>query len=554
MIKLRVYLPVFVIFVLAIVALTSNKASATTVSVTDSNVQWSPYGWVASSSTYKQSPTTGSYIDVAFTGTTLGLNVDNSFFSPATLSGLQISAFIDGNTTPVVRTMADISGGQIMFTTGLAPGNHYAHIVITYNTNYTTRWAAVSGTPRSTLRITSIQLQTAASVLPATSTPISKTGPRTLIYGDSITEGNGIGSNGAQSWAAIAGGALNTRFGIHGYAGQSWWISFNSNTADFYYPSNEADYPNGVWNNYFQGNSLLNTATNPASGYKEGAPDVILNNLGINDGNGYSFVLTNSPSQGPTFLEGEALRINDWLEDTRAATGNPYTPIIIVKPFGFGCTTANNPSVSATTQTAYQTLSALYTSTVNQYKTANNDPRVYIVDLGAVGCETVVANSSDNLHPNVAGSLLLGQMAAAQAEQYIYIDLAASFNGQALVNGLALTSSKPTLSGAGIPGSSIVATLGSQTCSTTVTVNSTWSCTFANAIANGAYSLLITETAPWGQVNTLGSYNVTVAVEILAPTGVDVYRQYATAGFLLVGGFGLAARHFRRRHQSYKLL
>jgi len=530
------------IFILTMVGFfslsTPSVFAAGEIAVDNSNIAWSPYGWVANGSVYKQSPTVGSYINVAFTGTTLGLNVDASMVTaPAVPANVIVSAYIDGG-APISLTLADVSVNQLIFTSSLSSGSHYAHIVIDSNTNSSSRWSYSGGAPISLLRVTSIQLESSGTIQSLAATPLAQTGPKILYYGDSITEGNGIsGTYGSQSHAAIVGNALDAQYGIHGYSSLMWWFSVLSNTPDFNYPiSDAANFPTAVWNNYFKNSSLLNTANLPSSGYIEGTPDAIFNNVGVNDINLYGLL-------GLTAINNYAANINDWLEQQRTTIG-ARPAIFMVVPFNYNCTAEMQPTYNIPYVQLYK---QTYIDTVNDYKTSNSDNRVFIIDLGENGCQTVIDNSSDGLHPNATGAQLLGEEIASLAEPNIILDtpLTASINGQNVSDGMNITA--PAVLSGTAPGSStitITAQPGSHLCTTTVAVDGAWSCTITGLSGGTTYQINISVLTTYNQTINLDEFtivysnaetgNVLSEGGKLAKTGINLPLISLLASFLVM--------------------
>lgn len=510
---------IFILTALSFFSLsTPGVFAAGEIAVDNPNIAWSPYGWVANGSVYRQSPTVGSYINVAFTGTTLGLNVDASMVSaPAAPANVTVAAYIDGN-APITLSLADVSANQLIFTSSLSSGDHYAHIVIQSNTNFSSRWSYSGGTPISLLRITSIQLSPSGLTKSLATTPLAQTGPKIIYYGDSITEGNGIGGTyGSQSHASVVGDTLDAQYGIHGYSSLTWWFSILSNTPDFSYPASDVvNFPTAIWNNHYKDTSLLNNPALANSGYSEGTPDAVFNNLGINDINIYGIF-------GVAALNNYATNISDWLEQQRAALG-ARPAIFMVVPFNYGCTielqpTYNIPNVQLYKQT--------YLDAINNYKSSNNDNRVFIIDLGENGCQTVVDNSSDGLHPNTTGAQLLGEEIANLAASNIILDtpLTASINGQDITNGMTVNA-PAIISGTAPSGSTITITAqpGNNTCTTTASTNGTWSCTLSSP-SNGTLSIVAQTT--YNQTLALGPFSFIISpissntAETLAKTGKD---------------------------------
>lgn len=489
------------------------------VAIDDPNIAWSPYGWVANGNTYKQSPTVGSYVDIAFTGNTIGLNVDVSMLGgPVLPSNITISAYID-NDTPLTMSLNDVSANQLIFTNSLSNGTHYAHIVIESNTNYSSRWSYSGGDPLSLLRITSLQLNGSGITNSLQNTPIYKLGPKIIYFGDSITEGNGVsaGSYGSSSTAANVGKLLNSSYGIHGYESLTWWSSIFSNTTDFTYPiSDTMNFPAAVWNNNYHGSSLLNNLNLPSSGFKEGAPDAIFNNLGINDINLYSFF-------GVTALNNYASNIQDWLEQTRFSLG-ARPAIFMVMPFNYNCTSLINSTYNSTQESTLQLYRQKYIDTIANYKANNSDNRVFLIDLGVSGCQTVVDNSTDNLHPNKTGAILLGERIANLSKPNIILDtpLTANVNNQALKDRM-IVSSLVALSGTA-PGNSTITIStepGGHVCTTIATVDGTWTCKLESLIKNMDYKISVSAYTTYGQYLYIDDFTVIYTGTVSSTTSTD---------------------------------
>lgn len=553
---------IFILTVLGLFSLsTPGVFAAGEIAVDNSNIAWSPYGWVTNGSVYKQSPTVGSYINVAFTGTTLGLNIDTSMVSaPAVPANFTVSAYIDGG-APITLSLADVSANQLIFTSSLSSGSHYAHIAVDSNTNFSSRWSYSGGEPISLLRVTSIQLESSGTIQNLATTPLAQTGPKILYYGDSITEGNGIsGTYGSQSHASVVGNALDAQYGIHGYSSLTWWFSILSNTPDFHFPVADAvNFPTAAWNNYYKNVSLLNTANLSSSGYREESPDAVFNNLGINDIAIYGL---GAPFGGATALNNYTANLYDWLEQQRSALG-ARPAIFMVVPFNYSCTSAINPIYNLTQEGYLQLYKTTYLNTINSYKADNNDNRVFIIDLGTNGCQTVVDNSPDGLHPNETGAQILGEEIASLAEPNIILNtpLTASINGHNVADGMTV-SGQAIISGTAPGGStvSISAQPGNYTCTTTVAVNGTWSCTLSSLTNATTYSLEISTQTTYGQTLQLGvisiiymlasSINSEASTTILAQTGIGRLHVIGPTLFLLLGCVSTLLYVLNKKHRT----
>lgn len=480
-------------------------AAAGEVSVTDSKLYWSPYSWIFSGSTYAQTPTTGSYLKVAFTGSTIALDMDTSTFDDVTPnvipSSITMDAYIDGSTTPVRKTLANISSGELVFKNDLAAGNHYAQIYIAANGEYTKRWGTFSpDTPAAALvRITAIQLATDGEVLSLTDTPLAQKTPMVIFYGDSITEGNGIGTTYAEdSYDADLARLLDVEYFQHAYASLTWGASFFSGTPSFYHTEAEGvSYGRSVWRNSYKGQSLL-VGDDPAGGYIGGVPDAVFNNMGINDygarGAGW-----NTPTDMKT-------RITGWLTDERTALG-ARPAIFMIVPFNYGNAAGDQ----------IPTWKAAYLEGISDYQTSHpEDKRIYTIDLGEEGYNIVAASSSDTLHPNPTGAAELAQLIYAQVGDVgnkiiLDQDLTAKLDGKTITDGMTIDK-LPTFTGTAPAGSTITVTVHSDpiTCTAVADTSGNWSCTFATAIPAGAHSLAISADTVWGSALELASVGINV--------------------------------------------
>lgn len=504
------------------------KAYATgLVPINDPNITWSKYNWVTNGTNYKQTVNSGAYLKFAFTGTTLGLNVDTSMFTTpdpdVVASGIILSAYIDGNPTALTETMADASGGLITFTNSLSAGNHTVQIFIQQNSNLGARWNAPG--PYGLVRIESIQLAVGETTISSSGTSVEPYNKTILYYGDSITEGRNIGGTPAEAThAAVVGRELEAEMGQVGFAAQAWGTTFISGTPGLYYYE-PAYNTASSWRNYYGGATMLNDGNDISSGYAEGTPDAVINNMGVNDMNLSAAEMTD--------------RISGWLGEVRQTLG-ARPAIIMVVPFNY-----NGPHVNA------PTFKAAYLQGIQDYQTANpNDSRIYTIDLGANGYDIVDNNSVDDLHPNPTGSQLLGELIAAEAAPYIILDtpLSAQLNGTALSDGIEVTET-PTFTGTAPAYSTITVTINSDpiTCVTTADANGDWSCTVTEAVPAGTHTVTVVAVTTWGETITLASYTIIVPDDlpagstidqdsILADTGVSIYLIIAFAGLFSITG------------------
>ena len=366
---------------------TSVTDPTATISITNSNLDWSPYNWHFNGSTFAETQAGGGYVKVAFTGSTLGLNIDTSA-EQVDLSQIIVDTFIDGSSTPISKNLSQASGNLLTITNSLSSGNHYAVIYLS-NTPCNCNNRYDEG--QNNLRVTSLQLANDGSghILSLSGTPLQKEATKILIYGDSITEGyntelNNI-STAETEYSADLGRSLGVEYGQVGYRAGAWNQPVDAANADFY---NIGDTAGSWWANYDNAESRFNTPNVPSSGLLDGTPDAVYNNLGVNDYYG-----TTSSSLMTT-------KITDWLTDMRSALGS-RPAIFMVVPFDFG-NTGNS---------AEQVYKTAWLAGITNYETANpGDTRVFVVDLGVNGYNIVQANSGDGVHPNATAATSLAAL------------------------------------------------------------------------------------------------------------------------------------------------
>jgi len=351
------------------------------VAITHPDLFWSPYNWRFNGSTYAQSTPGGAYINVAFTGTTLALGIDTSVNTGVDLSTIKMHAYIDGSTTPIEKNLSSVSGGVMTFTSALSSGSHYATIYLSKTVTAHNRWAV----PVNVARITKVQLASSGTILSLANTPLAEKDRTFLIYGDSITEG--VGSTQAESaFSAVLSRTLNAEYGQVGYSGLGWSRAGGGSTAHFY----ETTPANSLWRKYDANTSRLVNNADLSSGFIDGAPEAVFVNLGTNDAN----LNTGAPAV--------QTKTAAWLSEIREVVGSS-SDIFIIVPFIYGNTSDSN----------YATYKAALLGGVTDYQNTNpSDTKVFVLDLGTAGHDIVAANSTDAIHPNNAGSAILGEQLA----------------------------------------------------------------------------------------------------------------------------------------------
>lgn len=349
----------------------SNSANTLTlVPISSDEIVTSPYTWYSADG-YKQANSGGAYIKLAFTGTRLGLGVDTKRLGAVSPESVNIRAYIDGETTPIAKTLADEIDGQITFSYTLTPTDHYAVIYVGFTPAQNNRWA--DGAPNSVI-VTHVLLAADGLIKPIAGTPIRPEKQRVIFYGDSITEGAGA-TAAERGFAPLLAQELQLEYGQLGYSGSQWSTEHASGVPAFFSGNTSVD----AWSNYSAGNSRLANGS-----YRDGSPDAIFVGHGVNDARANT-----DPAQLRTSISG-------WLDTVRAK--NPDSDIYLLVPFNFG-------------SEEYRKYKDAYIYGYRDYRTANPDDfGVYFVDLGKQAWSIVQANSADGLHPNTRGAQLLAAL------------------------------------------------------------------------------------------------------------------------------------------------
>ena len=344
----------------------------TTVPVSNSEISFSPYNWY-DATTYRQANSGGAYFKVAFTGTTLGLAIDDSQIGSTTTTDYQMRAYIDGSSIPIEKTFADVDAQDIvLFTDSLSAGNHYAIVYMQPPAASVNRWA---GNPVTAIMVEGVALQEDEGVISLTGTPLEDASIRTIFYGDSITEGanSTYYENG---YAPKLGRLLEIEYGQAGYNGLRWTTDHSTTFVTALY---SGDVTIDSWANHSTSKSRLTGGV-----YTDGTPDGIFNALGVND--------ARNSLDAPTMRS----RVAGWIDAVRDASSTS-TDIYMIVPFNFGNT--------------YATYKTAYLGGVSDYRAANpSDYNVHIIDLGVTAWNIVDTNSSDDLHPDDTGAGLLANL------------------------------------------------------------------------------------------------------------------------------------------------
>ncbi len=438
--------------------------SAGAVTVTDEKLVWSPYTWKFGGSTYAQAVPSGAYVKVAFSGHALALKIDTSLNTGVDLSTLNMNAYIDGSSTPVSKTLAQLSDGYLTFSGSLLDTDHYAIVYFSLNTGTADRWS----TPLNSLRITKVQLASDGSgeALDLEGTPLERRLRKVMLFGDSITEGSGTG-DAAKAYGSIMAQLLDVEYGQLGYAGMFWNAVGTGGVPKFYDLSSPEDAP---WRWYDANASRLVDNSDLSLGFIDGAPDAVFINLGINDAN------------GSTSKADLRTKMTLWIADIRSAAGDD-TAIFPIVPFNLG----NMSNAS------YQEYKAAFLGGVTDYLSAHPaEERIFPIDLGSSAYDTVIANTSDSVHPNTAGALILGT------------DLADLVEPDLLTGQVTLTSSyNPSEAGARI---TYTASVRPRAATGTVEIRNGSSVIGTVSLSHGSGSISVS-TLPVGSHSITGVYS-----------------------------------------------
>ena len=349
------------------------------VSVDNDYIRWSPYNWYDTGYS-KMSTPGGAYFKIAFSGTSLGVQVDMSRLGITPKSTIKISAYIDGSTTQYRKSLADADCmGNVTLVSGLSSGKHTATVYLSFTSQDYDRW---NGAVTNSLRLLGIKLDFGTRLYDASSLVSNK---KIVIYGDSITEGVGINEGAEYAYSAVLGQTLGVEYG---QCGNGWigWSHFGSGHTDHFYILNQNK---GYWRDYFEGKSRLVDRNDISKGYIDGAPDAVFITLGHND-------------HGSNYDEVQNKLIN-WMKDVR--TTAPNAEIFIILPF-------------ATGSSHYADFRTKYVEGFNKYVSETSDAKAHIVDLGPEGHNIVVNGSSDGVHPEKAAANTLGKMIAEKVKAY----------------------------------------------------------------------------------------------------------------------------------------
>jgi lysophospholipase L1-like esterase len=426
----------------------SAATATTTVPVSDANLAWSPYNWYASGSVNKQSNNPGAYVKGGFTGTSLAVNVDVSPLTAASAAAGDYPVIfyaVDPTdpTNPADFTSRQLtaSDASIALASGLAGGSHNFILYFTATGVGVDRWT----TPSNVLRITGFAIDSGAGTVAATGA-LAVRAKNLLVFGDSVTEGRqnatttGVVASAFASYANGVARQLNAEVGIIAFQGQGYTSAHAAagNVPPLWTSASDAQ---TSWNKFDATHSRL------SGGALAPAADFVLVAMGQND----------TPATDASL---EAIE-QGFMTAVRAAA--PAARVLVLVPFSLAKESAITAGFAA-----------------------QADANSRLIDLGSAGQSIQSSNSSDGVHPTVAGQGLLST--AVQSA----LALSASISGSALERG------KPgqtiTLAGATL---TFTANAGDYTLSNGGTVSA------ASVAGTGA---TLTVTAPGSTGTTVVSF------------------------------------------------
>lgn len=381
----------------------------THIPASDHRIGWSPYTWYDTTAG-RSCPTVGAYLEVAFSGDTLGIAVDTSSLTGPDRStdAIVVSLRLDG-AEPDRQSLDRATAGRLVWR-GLGPGPHVGRITLAKNANFSTRWM---GDPPAALTITHVLVEGKPGDLPTSHT----TAPRALFYGDSITEGNDIesfGTFGDNSFAVVAMDRLGFRFGLHAHSLLMWQHDFLAKADVFVDPASGDLRPDVNWMNHHRGRPML-TDTDPPR-YLQGPPEVILNHIGVND---IAIVHGNVHGHRPS-SEYLAPAITAWTSQVRAAAG-PDTHIVFIEPLAYQ---GIYPHL-ADDRDKVEATRRVYRQGIEDHRRAHpDDDRVHLIVLGTEATDAALAHDgvpypSSSIHFRPEASQVIGRVLAHELKSIL---------------------------------------------------------------------------------------------------------------------------------------
>ncbi len=341
----------------------------TFIPVNDANWYFSPYNWNVVGSSYAETPRSGAYFKIGFTGTSVALQFDTSMLSWMSASSYPgIRYQIDDQPTQDYQ-LHRWDGIVNLNSKALDPGQH---LLTVWNVAIATGYDRWDVPLINEVRVLGLVLDEGAATFAPPLRP-----HRAIFFGDSITEGlddvkcsgNGIDSDDAVGdYTFNCAALLNAEYGVVAAGGQGWTrIAHDGHTPPL--PQS--------WKWLFQG--VPRDFSTP--------PDYLVAMEG-----GIDLLFTTNP---PSVIQST---IEAWLVDAR--TTLPTTKIFLAVTFnGF-----------------YEDV---ITAAYNDYLQANPwDKNTYLIDLGPAAQYGLLMNFSnqgslytcDGIHPLLPRQAVLGQM------------------------------------------------------------------------------------------------------------------------------------------------
>lgn len=378
---------------------------ASRAEVDDTRLLWSPYSWIDVPGG-RVSASVGAYVDVAFEGDTVGIVVDLDRLNSAVEgdAALVVGARVDDG--PVQRKAWTDAVDDRLDWKGFGPGAHRARIMLVANGFTRTRW---NGKEPAGLQIDAVVASGRILAIPES----DRKAPTALFYGDSLVEGNNVeenGSAGDNSFAVVAMDTLGYRYGIHAYSMLAWQVAPLARAGVFAHVDEPTVGDSTTWMNYTQGRPMVEA--DAPHRFLEGAPDLVLNDLGSNDGG-----TTSNPLDGdvPSLLRRV---VPAWISQVRAATG-PDTVIVMIEPLMYDCP---YPYLERWRDGITQNQDA-YRAGIAQYREANPDDHRFLdIRLGDEACrialdQVPLKEIRPSVHFNADTSQKIGKILAARLDR-----------------------------------------------------------------------------------------------------------------------------------------
>ncbi|MDR3329869.1 MAG: hypothetical protein LBS76_01180 [Mycoplasmataceae bacterium] len=345
------------------------------IDIADPLIQKSPYNWYQSTVNGHNVCTTqpgGAYLQVDFTGTTIGLNAYCSSSFPARIL---LTCYIDGSSVGISKTLDEQLGNILIFTDKLSNDEvHHAKIVVSSiaDTNDSWKWA-------DSINILDILIQKNKQLQ-----PIVSSSKKVLIYGDSYVEANYAGAE-HEPFAQIAT-KLQYQYGQVGLGGET--LRGIVGAPKFFDSTNLNPYTNNHtgWNNYYDNNDCGRWDPDNQN-YFSGAPDFIVNNVGYND------ALFSNDADAETDASSAASQYAAWVDYMLGMTALNDTKLFLVMPYRFDCQSTRVGFWHAW----HEAFETTFFEKRNSYK-----DNVFILDLGPTADWVISRTSINDSTPSVA--------------------------------------------------------------------------------------------------------------------------------------------------------